>query len=40
MVQVVHSPWLNAVTWEEEGGWNDAAWETIHAYMGISITEE
>lgn len=40
MVQVGHSPWLNAGTWEEEGGWNDAAWDTIHAYMGISITEE
>ena len=40
MVQVGHSPWLNAGTWEEEGGWNDAAWDTIHACMGISITEE
>lgn len=40
MVQVGHSPWRNAGTWEEEGGWNDAAWDTIHACMGISITEE
>ncbi|WP_304049389.1 hypothetical protein [Desulfovibrio piger] len=39
MVQVGHSPWLNAGTWEEEGGWNDAAWDTIHACMGISIGE-
>lgn len=40
LVQTGRSPWPNAGTWEEEGGWNSNAWDMFNACTGISITED
>ena len=40
LVRAGRSLWPNAGTWEEEGGWNSDAWDTLNACMGIIITPE